>query len=183
MKKRFLSLFMACCMLFGSVVFSPTAVAADTLVHRDHAGMYGAHLLSQTQITKKADGSFDVTIDMYTYYVRIDIDMVRIALTSVKVDAMRFGVKLLHRFTYHTGVICGEFITADNVGVHLELHEHYILLALALDIYGLYLIVGLTHRLYHIGIKESGIGSDASVLHLISADEGDIVRYAEAYGE
>lgn len=68
MKKRFLSLFMACCMLLGSVVFSPTAVAADTLVHRDHAGMYGAHLLSQTQITKKADGSFDVTIDMYTYY-------------------------------------------------------------------------------------------------------------------
>ncbi len=68
MKKRFLSLFMACCMLLGSVVFSPTAVAADTLVHKDHTGMYGAHLLSRTEITKKGDGSFDVTVDLYTYY-------------------------------------------------------------------------------------------------------------------
>ena len=68
MKNRLLSLFMACCMLFGSMVFSPTAVAADTLVQKDHTGMYGAHLLSRTEITKKADGSFDVTVDLYTYY-------------------------------------------------------------------------------------------------------------------
>ncbi len=68
MKNRLLSLFMACCMLFSSMVFSPSAVAADTLVQKDHTGMYGAHLLSRTEITKKGDGSFDVTVDLYTYY-------------------------------------------------------------------------------------------------------------------
>ena len=68
MKKRALSLFMAFCILLSSMVFSPIISAADTLVHTDHDGMFGAHLLSRTEITKKGDGSFDVTVDMYTYY-------------------------------------------------------------------------------------------------------------------
>ena len=59
---------MAFCLLFSSIVFSPIISAADTLVHTDSDGMFGAHLLSRTEITKKGDGSFDVTIDMYTYY-------------------------------------------------------------------------------------------------------------------
>ena len=68
MKKRILSLFMACCIVLGSLILSPEIFAADTLVLTDHGGMYGAHLLSRTEITKNGDGSFDVTIDMYTYY-------------------------------------------------------------------------------------------------------------------
>lgn len=71
MKKRILSLLMACCMIFGSLVLSPKVSAADSLVMTDHDGMYGAHLLSRTEITRKEDGSFDVTVDMYTYYAML----------------------------------------------------------------------------------------------------------------
>ncbi len=59
---------MACCMILGSLALSPEIFAADTLVMTDHGGMYGAHLLNRTEITRKEDGSFDVTVDMYTYY-------------------------------------------------------------------------------------------------------------------
>lgn len=69
MKKKILSLCMACCILFSSIIFSPPSSAAgDSLTITDHGGMYGAHLLSRTEITANDDGSFDVDIDMYTYY-------------------------------------------------------------------------------------------------------------------
>lgn len=59
---------MACCTLLSSIVFSPTLFAAETLTHTDHDGMYGAHLLNRSEIKQNDDGSFDVTVDMYTYY-------------------------------------------------------------------------------------------------------------------
>ena len=73
MKKRLLSLFMAVCIVFGSLSFSPSAFAADTLVMDDHFGMFGAHLRHKSSITRNIDNkgqleSFTLDMEIYANY-------------------------------------------------------------------------------------------------------------------
>ena len=110
----------------------------------------------------------------------MDIHMVHIALSAVEEDALGAGDGLFQISAGEAGPVGGDLAATNSIRMVAEVHQNQCVRTLAVEPDNIDPLVHIADRTNDVGIVNTGVGLDTSVLHAIAADESNVGSLTDA---